>query len=354
MLIQKRYVLRPQALLSYGVLLAAMLIGAGCGMPRGELYSELDKPLYWPEPPETPRIKYLGQFSSEDDLKREVSGGEALSRLIFGREEIGVFARPHSVVKDQDKLYVADSSGSAVHILDLEKRKYLQFFKINDTKRLISPIGLAVVGDNVFIADSILAEICVFDTQGNFIFSFGSEILQRPSGLAYSRQQQKFYVSDTKWHTVLIFDLKGHCLGELGEPGAEPRQFNFPTQLWVGQDDKLYVSDTLNYRVQVFSPESKHMLSIGQHGDRPGCFAHPCGLATDNFGNIYVGDRQFENIQIFNSRGEILMAFGSEGNSPGEFWLPSAIFIDGENRIYVADSFNKRIQVFQLLESQVP
>jgi len=354
MLIQKRDVVGPQALLGYVILLAGIFFGGGCGTPRGELYPELDKPLYWPQAPETPRIRYLGQFRSEDDLKREVSAGEAFGRLVFGRDKIGVFARPYSVVKNQDKLYVADSSGSVIHVLDFESRKYRQFFNLNDTKRLLSPIGLAIVDDKIFVADSILAEICVFDAQGNFMHSFGRDVLRRPSGMAYSRQQRRFYVSDTKRHTVLLFDLQGHSLGEFGEPGDKPRQFNYPTQLWVGQDDKLYVSDTLNYRVQVFDPQGRFLFSLGQHGDRPGFFAHPCGLATDNFGNIYVGDRQFENIQIFNRQGEILMAFGNEGNGPGEFWLPSAIFIDSENRIYVADSFNKRIQVFQLLESQIP
>ncbi|MBC8379861.1 MAG: 6-bladed beta-propeller [Planctomycetes bacterium] len=350
MVIQKRDNCRQHVLLAGVALLVVMMFGSGCSTPRGELYPEQDRLLYWPEPPEKPRIKYLGQFSSEEDLKREVTSAEAIGRLVFGRNEIGVFARPHAVVKEQDNLYVADSAGSVVHVMNFKNRKYLQFYQLNDTERLMSPIGLAVVDDKIYVADSILAKVCVFDLQGNYMSSFGSDVLHRPSGMAYSQQQQKIYIADSKLHTVHIFDLQGHPLGELGGQGAQRRQFNFPTQVWVGQDDKLYVSDTLNYRIQVFDPEGNHFLSLGKHGNRAGYFAHPCGLATDSFGNIYVGDKQFENIQIFNSAGEILMAFGNEGNGPGEFWLPAAIFIDNENRIYIADSFNKRIQVFQLLE----
>ena len=345
--------IKLQILLKSSVLFAVMIV-AGCGVPRGELYPELSKSLYWPEPPETPRIKYLGQLGSEDDLKREVSSAEALGRLIFGRDEIGVLARPHAVVKDQDKLYIADSAGSVIHVMDFETRQYLQFYALTETERLMSPIALAIVDDKIYVADSILCKICVFDKKGHYLSSFGHTVLQRPAGMAYSRQQQKVYVSDAKLHTISIFDLQGQFLGELGEQGAEPQQFNFPTQLWVDKDDKLYVSDTLNYRIQIFGPEGKYLFTIGQHGNRPGYFAHPCGVATDSFGDIYVSDKQFENVQIFNSQGEILMAFGNEGNKPGEFWLPASLFIDEENRIYVADSFNKRIQVFQLLESQVP
>lgn len=337
-----------------GFLLLSILIGGtGCGAPRGELYPALEKPLYWPQPPEQPRIQYLGQFRSQDDLKREVSSMESIGRLVFGREEIGVFARPHAVVKDENKLYIADSSGSVIHIMDLDTRKYIQFYALNDTERLISPIGLAIVADQLFVADSILGKVCVFDKKGNYRSSFGTDVLQRPSGMAYSQRLRKLYVADTKNHAVHIFDPDGRYLGKIGGQEAG-RQFNFPTQLWVDNADQLYVSDTLNYQVKVFSPEGRFLAAIGQHGDRPGYFAHPSGVATDSYGNIYVGDKQFENIQIFNSRGEILMAFGNEGNDPGEFWLPGAIFIDAENRIYVADSYNQRIQVFQLLEGQLP
>jgi len=355
MLTDNKYILKFQP--GWGVLccLWVLMSIGGCSTNRGELYTDLTTPLCWPEPPEKPRIQYLGQFCSEDDLKREVSGFEALGRLIFGREQIGVFARPFGVTKDDEgNLYVADSSGSVIHIMGLENREYTQFYKINEQRRLMSPIGLAVFNGKIFVADSVLAEICVFDKRGRFLFDFGSDILQRPAGIAYSSIQQKLYVSDAKLHRVFVFDTKGQFLGAIGEQLAGSGRFNYPTQLWVDKEDKLYISDTLNYRIQVFSPEGEHLLTIGEHGNRPGYFAHPCGVATDSFGNIYVSDKQFENIQIFNSQGQILMAFGNEGHETGEFWLPAAIYIDATNRIFVADSFNKRVQVFQLLEGQMP
>jgi DNA-binding beta-propeller fold protein YncE len=355
MLTEKTYISKVWVALSGLGYLWALLIIGGCSTGQGELYTELATPLYWPQPPEKPRIKYLGQFGTEDDLKSRVSSMEAFGRLIFGREEIGVLARPFGITSDdQDNLYIADSTGSVVHIMGLKNREYTQFYKINKRDRLISPIALVVLDEKIFVADSSLAKICVFDMMGRYLFSFGSEILQRPSGLAYSKIQQKLYVSDAKLHQVHVFDIQGRYLGAIGEQvGGLPR-FNSPTQLWVDKEDKLYISDTLNYRIQVFSPECKYLFSIGEHGNRPGYFGHPYGIATDSYGNIYVSDKQFENIQVFNSQGQILMAFGGEGHGPGQFWLPAAIYIDDTNRIFVADSFNKRVQVFQLLEGQIP
>lgn len=335
--------------------LTLMILCCGCGSERQRLFGELEHPVFWPEPPEKPRIKYLGQLATEDDLKREVSFAESFGQVIFGHEDIGILTSPRGLALDnQNRLFIADSSGSVVHMMDLETRKYRQFSELAGKEKLLSPIGLAVVDDDIYVSDSILGKICVFDAQGDYKFSFGSDILQRPSGIAYNRAQQRLYVADTKRHIIDVFDKQGHHLTEIGSRGSGQGRFNFPTYLWVDKEGKLYVSDTLNYRIQIFTPDGKFLMTLGKHGNRPGYFAHPCGLATDSFGNIYVADKQFENFQIFNHKGQILMAVGGEGHGPGQFWLPAGIFIDSNNRIFVADSFNKRIQIFQLLEGQMP
>ena len=255
---------------------------------------------------------------------------------------------------NQERLFVADSSGAVVHMMDLATRKYRQFSELADGEKLLSPIGLTIVDNDIYVSDSVLKKICVFNQKGEYKFSFGSDILQRPSGIVYSHTQKQLYVADTKRHVVDVFDRQGNHLNVLGSRGTGRGHFNFPTYLWIDKEDKLYVSDTLNYRIQVFTSEGEVLMILGRHGNRPGYFAHPCGVATDSFGNIYVSDKQFENIQIFNRQGQILMSIGGEGHGPGQFWLPAGIFIDANNRIFIADSFNKRIQILQLLEGRIP
>lgn len=351
-----RYINRKMpAVIKHLVLsLTLIIVCCGCGSGRGRLFDELDQPVVWPESPEKARIKYIGQLSTEDDLKREVSPMAAFRQLIFGRKNIGVLSSPRGLALDNEKkLFIADSSGAVVHMMDLETREYTQFSGLGGKEKLLSPIDLAIVKNDIYVSDSILKKICVFDKQGNYKFSFGSDILQRPSGIAYSHAKQRLYVADTKRHVVDVFDGLGNHLIVLGSRGSGNGNFNFPTYLWIDKDDKLYITDTLNYRIQVFTSDDKFLMNLGRHGNRPGYFAHPCGLATDSFGNIYVADKQFENFQIFNSKGQILMAIGGEGSGPGQFWLPAGIFIDDSNRIFVSDSFNKRIQVFQLLEGKM-
>lgn len=336
------------------ICLAVTLTWGGCGQERGALFPDLDPPVFWPAPPEPPRMKYVGQLAGEEDLKREVSFLEGVGQALLGKEDVGIFSGPYGLaLAAPDRLYVADTSGGVIHLMDLETREYRQFSDLAGEK-LISPIGVAVVGDNICVSDSALGRICVFDQEGEYQFSFGTDRLERPCGIAYGETNDRLYVADTKRHVISIFNGKGIHMKDLGSRGGGTGTFNFPTHVWVDRAGKLYVSDTLNYRIQVFDAAGAHLLTFGGHGDRPGYFAHPCGVASDSHGNIYVGDKQFENIQIFNSKGQILMALGGEGHGPGQFWLPAGIFIDASNRIFVADSFNKRIQVLQLLEAEMP
>jgi DNA-binding beta-propeller fold protein YncE len=338
-------------MLSWIWVLALLLFCNGCDSNSNKLSLRPDVQLAWPAPPEKSRIMYLGAISTEADLKAKTSWTDGLGELLFGKSKIGVLVAPSDVAIDRsDRLFVTDSAGAAVHIFDLNKRTYKQFSALADKEKLLKPVGLTIVGNRIYVVDSILREVCVFDNNGKFIFSFGRNHFERPSGIAYSQEDQIVYVTDTAEHTVEVFTVGGKFIEQIGSRGTGAGKFNFPTHLWVDKSGKLYVSDTLNYRIQVFSRNHRFLQMFGRQGDRPGNFAHPYGVATDTFGNIYVIDRQFENVQLFDQQGQILLAFGQEGTQAGQFWLPAGIFIDHRNRIYVADSFNKRIQVFELME----
>lgn len=331
---------------------AALMMTSGCSRPQGVIFTPLEEPLVWPQPPETPRIAYVGMISTEEDLKPARSWSQGLGELFFGKKEIGVLVSPTAALYDSEKIYVTDSAAGILHVFDLGTRDYQQVTSVGLNDTLMMPVAIALADENICITDSVLKKVCVFDKAGVFKFAFGQDVLTRPTGIAFSPLQQKLYVTDTASHKVNVFDKKGDWLFEFGSRGIEPGQFNFPTHLWVDTDGKVYVSDTLSYRVQVFSSDGTFLRMFGTHGDRPGNFAHPAGIATDSAGHVYVIDKQYENVQVFDNDGNVLMAFGAEGHGPGDFWLPAGIFISSDDRIYIADSFNKRIQVFEYLKVQ--
>jgi len=205
--------------------------------------------------------------------------------------------------------------------------------------------------DNIYVTDSALGIVLVFDPGGKFKRYIGAQkngkdYFVRPTGIAVDSTANRLYVSDTLQHRVHVLDLDGKVLSSFGGRGLEPGKFNFPTEI-VARGAELLVVDAMNFRVQTFTRDGAFLRSFGALGERTGSLLRPKGVALDSEGNIYVADGLLETVQVFNPQGQLLYFFGRGGGRLGEFQIPAGLCIDPRDRIYVADSMNQRIQVFQ-------
>src|SRR5690349_8541513 len=73
---------------------------AGCATPAGEIFPPLANAPRYPGAPDTPRIFYVGQIATSDDLKPAVSGLDAVGRAIFGKKDIHGMLSPFAVTTD--------------------------------------------------------------------------------------------------------------------------------------------------------------------------------------------------------------------------------------------------------------
>jgi DNA-binding beta-propeller fold protein YncE len=324
-------------------LLALAVVSAfafGCAAPLPE--------LFWPEPPNTPRVKYIKSYSSAKDL----TGRSAASDLIFGPSNPFRLGKPQGVFSSKDnKLYITDTGRSDVFIFDLANKKATSLKKMR-LRGLYKPIG--VVTDStgrIFVSDSQSDRVHVVNPDGTPQKPLKPEKpFKQPTGLALDEEQQRLYVVDTHRHNVQVFDLETlEPIQTIGRRGNNEGEFNFPSNVAVGPNGRLYVVDTMNGRVQGFDNEGRFILTFGQFGDIPGMFARPKGVAVDSEGHVYVVDSAFNNVQVFNDEGQILMHFSKYGGGRGDLILPSGIAIDGDDFIYVADSWNARIVTFEFL-----
>jgi len=64
--------------------------------------------LFWPQPPDEPRIKWVGWIRGEKDVVGE-TGKEWLMRSVVGEGTDVLLARPYSVFASKGKVYVADT-----------------------------------------------------------------------------------------------------------------------------------------------------------------------------------------------------------------------------------------------------
>ncbi len=310
----------------------------------------VEKPvdLVWPNPPETPRIKYIRTLSQVSEFG---NSSQSWLEYLFGEDASGTMAKPYGVATDQEgRVYVTDSGQGVVWVFD-EKNKKVSFLGTSGQGRLNQPIGIAV--DNrgiIFVSDVALQRVFGFDRDGKLVVAIGQKgELANPSGLAIDRLSGRLYVADPRNHKIRVYNsADGKFLFEFGKRGKEDGELNFPTNL-SSRNGKLYVSDTGNFRIQIFDLEGKFLKKFGDIGDSPGQLARPRGVATDSESHIYVADAAFDNFQIFDEEGKLYLFVGAAGHRPGYFWLPAGMHIDDQDRIYVVDSYNRRVQVFQYM-----
>jgi DNA-binding beta-propeller fold protein YncE len=310
--------------------------------------------VFWPDPPDPPRIRYVGSLQSRDDV-----GGPSLRELLVGNDRMTALYQPMGIALSADgqRLYVADRAWNLVFVFDHQQGAVRM---IGDDERypLMWPGGVALDADeNVYITDTGSRSVRVYDRDGHFLRGLGKEFLARPTGVAIDATRRRLYVVDTgqndspEAHRVAVFDLSGDFLRTIGRRGSGDGEFNFPTFASLDVAGNLYVVDSVNNRIQIFDADGNFVRTFGHSGDQIGDFARPKGVAVDTFGNIYVVDSRWSNVQIFNQEGQLLMIFGGVGDYPGLMMNPTAITIDHDNRIYVSDTLGKRVNIYQLVNT---
>ena len=357
-----KHLVRHLALL---IMMSSLLGLAGCAPVKYVMHLDPDfrtatanTARVWPDAPDTPRYRYVGQLLGEENFVSEKAdernAGLKLLNWLVGLVGIGdervTLRRPQSGTVDaQGRVYVTDVSNHGVFVFDQAAGKLLVWNRATERRNFVTPIGIAIgVGGQVLVADAELGRVFRLDRDGKPLGDFGHELLKRPTGLARDPVRGRIYVSDTHAHDVKVFDDNGILLDTIGRRGEGDDELNFPTHLSFA-GDKLYVADSMNARVQIFDAEGKAAGTFGQRGLYVGNLTRPKGVTVDSEGHIYVVESFYDTLLVFDNAGRFLMPIGGTGQEIGQFYLPSGVWNDAQGRIYVADMFNGRIVMFQFL-----
>ena len=307
----------------------------------------------WPPPPQTARIQYIRSISGASDMGMKKSWFKKTMDTLFGKDEtLQTFLRPYGVYAHNERIYVTDTGTRVLHVFDLREKKSFTINKA-DKDDFLSPIGVAAdKNGDIYLSDSLLKRVFVFDRNGKYRWDIGSaDLLIRPAGVAMD--EERLYVVDTHGHKIDVFLKKdGSFLFSFGKNGSGNGEFNYPTNIYIDKEGLLYVTDSMNFRVQIFDNHGHFIATFGKHGNGSGDFSKPRGIAVDSDGNIYVADALFDTVQIFDKDGRLLLAFGRTGRGRGQMSLPAGLYIDEQDKIYVADSYNNRVQIFQYLKEK--
>lgn len=313
------------------------------------------KRLFWPPPPDEPKIEWLATYYNDADLR----GGSSFVRNFVGEQsEIG-FTSPLFVAgNSEDKVVVSDPGQAGFIVMDLNKKKFDVLGGSVMAGSTPKPTGIAFDGNGlIYAGEDRSRKIYVVNSENKVlkVLDLSSDV-KSVGAFAIDKKRGHLIVPDANTHKVAIFTLEGKLLYSFGKKGDQGGDFNYPVAAAIDNLGNIYITDSFNARVQCFSPEGVFLFKFGQRGDGVGDFGIIKGLALDSDNHIYVIDARYSRMQVFNTKGQVLISIGapysqSQGETvvAGGFLLPQGIYIDAHDRIYVADMGNRRLQVFQYM-----
>lgn len=332
--------------------LATAAIVGGCASTPAttspETTSRTAAPLYYPPPPAPPRLQFLTSFSDatawSSARAKKSSFGDWVAGAGTEASSSSRFDSPYGIDARDGKLYICDVSLNKVHVIDMRQRRYREL-----GGKLRNPVNVTIdADDKKYVCDTERRSVMVYDASDNFIDELGAGMTWTPIDVAILGDE--LFIADVTGGVIHVMSKSGSAIRTIGKKGRGPDELNGPTNLAFGPDQKLYVTDTLEQIVKVFNLQGQYVGAVGGPGGNVGRFARPKGIAADDAGIIFVADAQWDVVQMFNPEGQVLLAFGKPGTDAHGMGMPAGLAIDATSRSdfkqFIAPNFDAQYLLF--------
>jgi DNA-binding beta-propeller fold protein YncE len=308
------------------VVLSGLLLFGGCqSAPK-----KVAGPVFFPEPPDKPRLQFLKSISASDDVVAKTKS--SFESFIAGEEEKkDAIAKPYGMAFFRGKLYVCDVGKGMVEIFDLENKK---FGYLTQDRRLKNPVNIEIDADgNKYVTDTIDKTLFVFDHNDILTAMWGRETAMAPVDIAI--RGERCYVTDFNSSQILVLNKKtGEIIDRLGKKGQGIGEIDMIGNIAMDQQDNIYVTDLIKGQIIKLDSTGRFVRTFGQAGVNLEDFGRPKGIDVDREGRIWVVDAASEVAKIIDPEGQLLLFFGLPGNAPGKMNLPAKILIDYDHIKY--------------------
>lgn len=171
----------------------------------------------------------------------------------------------------------------------------------------------------IFVTDTQRHQIRVYHAAGAYLRAIGGAApagdtpvplgqLRTPTGIALKGDE--VFVADQLNYRVQVFDkttgVARYCIGTYRNPSFFPpmsgpaRTFGMAQGLWVDGRGRLFVADAYQGQVAVVELETGAVLGhLGGFGDQPGQLRGPSDLVIDRFGRLFVSSANDGRVAIF-------------------------------------------------------
>ena len=322
--------------LGFIIVIWTLLLLAGCRSAK--ITGPESKPIFFPPPPETPRLQFLKSFSGPDDLG--IVTTSAFEKFVVGvPEKAEGIKTPYGLAIHEGKIYICDIGRGMVEVIDPRKRT---FDYLTKDRRLLNPVNIYIDDDGTkYVADPKAGMVFVFDWNNNITSMLGKELKINPIDVVV--RGSLCYVTDYSSNQIVIMDkITGREITRLGKKSEkkglnEPLaaltngEFSLISDLALDRQGNIYVTDKAGARITQFDRTGAFRRTIGRLGKNIDEFVRPKGIAVDNDNRIWIVDTGTEVAKIYNEQAQLLLFFGLPGNEPGMMNLPTKIVLDYDN-----------------------
>ncbi len=214
-----------------------------------------------------------------------------------------------------DTLFISDKHGHHIYEFNLATQTLTPLVcietKLNVARPFLSPHGLAVKGNTLYMADT-----------GH----------HRVVALYLYNYQVRYSLSAVdQWHRP--------------QSGKAPGEFNTPTDVAVDSQGNVYVADHGNHRIQKFNRCGEYVMAFDR--DQDDSLKKPLRLAIDGRDRLYVLDQEKPYLVQYSSNGEFIDRIGAFNQIPN--FQPISLAVDRKGKLYLgqaAEAQDPRIHVF--------
>lgn len=322
-----------------------LLTFAGCGAPKAAARKE---PIFFPPPPDLPRIQFLTSFSGSVEIEGE-KGWQLFVSADASEEQARSLVKPFGITGHGSKLYVADTLTGNIAVIDPPIKRFTYLPGNTGAGRAKKPVNLATdaVG-NLYVADTERKEVLCYGPDGNFLRTFGKELDIKPVDVAVAGDD--IFILDFSQSDIKILDRKsGRLRGTIGKQGSDPQEnLSLPTNMAITSGGALYVANVSSGRIIKLDRDGHFLGAFGKLGTGFGQFGRPRGIAVDDQSRVYVVDVEHQNVQLFDENLRLLMFFG--GNvGEASMNLPAGIFVSKEQLDFYQQYAAPGFQVEQVI-----
>ena len=251
-----------------------------------------------------------------------------------GGKEQGQFSKPCGIaVNDKSRiLAVANAKNERVQMFGFNGN-FLREFALK-----CAPVSLAFTESGDLLVRDLTYKILLFTQNGQFIRYIGGEHVKTP-----------YYVSVVSDGRIITSDCKDQRIKVLTADGKDLLQsFKAPgcgetPDCVIYHKDQFFASFSDACLVMVFNIAGEYLHDIGSNGSDDGQFSCPIGLAIDKFNRLIVCDGGNRRLQLFTLDGKYIAQIA------GRFFAganPRHAVISNTGHLFVTDSRRHCVHVF--------